>query len=212
MPWTLRCWSLLQPFFEVWIYTSQERLTMSWPELFNKKKRRKVNLSFKSAMLKYAWSRLCLYVWIYENDELRPKRAFLSRQKSYDIKIKRKVSPFFLLLLAYLPFIALLSLFFARFTWLEEGLKVYWNQGEIWMLGVEFFSTIFINPDIFITCFLTQLLQIAVNASTLQYDCLSAVNNKCQILVIEFLSLLFSFLHFVSNLLSMPQRFFLFLV
>ena len=48
----------------------------------------------------------------------RPNRAaFFSRQtisKGYDVKFKRKVSPFFLLHSGvYLPFIAVLSLFFA---------------------------------------------------------------------------------------------------
>ena len=39
-----------------------------------------------------------------------------------DIKIKRKVSPFFLLLPVYLPFIAVLSLFFARLHGLKAAL------------------------------------------------------------------------------------------
>ena len=40
-----------------------------------------------------------------------------------DIKIKRKVSPFFLLLPVYLPFIAVLALFFARLNGLKEALE-----------------------------------------------------------------------------------------
>jgi len=42
-------------------------------------------------------------VWIYKNDAIGD-----------DIKIKRKVSAFFLPLHVYLAFIAILSLFFAR--------------------------------------------------------------------------------------------------
>ena len=55
-----------------------------------------------------------------ENDakemKSRPKRAFflIRNSKGDNIKIKRKVSPFFLPLPVYLPFITLLSLFFAR--------------------------------------------------------------------------------------------------
>ena len=51
-------------------------------------------------------------------------RFFLARNsKGDDIKIKRTVSPFFLLLLVYLLFIAVLSLFFARFYGLEAVLE-----------------------------------------------------------------------------------------
>ena len=64
-----------------------------------------------------------MYVWIYENEAKglisHTKRAFFPRQKGDDIKIKRIVSPFFLPLPVYLAFIAVLSLFFARF----HGLK-----------------------------------------------------------------------------------------
>ena len=64
-----------------------------------------------------------MYVCIYDNGA----GVFFSPEtisKVNDIKIKSKVSPFFLPLPVYLPFIAFLSLFFARFTWLGEGLKV----------------------------------------------------------------------------------------
>ena len=44
-----------------------------------------------------------------------------------DIKMKRKVSPFFLSLPDYLPCIALLSLFSARL----RGMKAAWQWGEI---------------------------------------------------------------------------------
>ena len=60
------------------------------------------------------------YVWIYENGakelKSRPKGAFSfsPETKVNDIKIKGKVSLFFLPLPVYLPFIALLSLSFAR--------------------------------------------------------------------------------------------------
>ena len=69
------------------------------------------------------------YVWIYENGAKELNRGlsgrFFSPEKVDDIKIKWEVSPFFLSLPVYLPFIALLSLFFrGLFTWLEEGLKV----------------------------------------------------------------------------------------
>ena len=65
-------------------------------------------------------------VWIYENSakelKSRSKRRafFFSRQKVDDIKMKRKFSPFFFPLPVYLPFIALLSLFFARFLGLKN--------------------------------------------------------------------------------------------
>ena len=73
-----------------------------------------------------------IYVWIYENEAKgwisRTKRAFFPRQKLSkvdDTKLKRKVSPgFFLLLPVYLPFIAVLSLFFARFLGLEAALEL----------------------------------------------------------------------------------------
>ena len=48
---------------------------------------------------------------------------FFSRQKVDKIKIKRKVRPFFLPLPVYLPFIALLSLFFARLLGLKKALR-----------------------------------------------------------------------------------------
>ena len=61
-----------------------------------------------------------IYGWIYENGakelKSRPKREFFfspETSKGDDIKVKRKVSPFFLLLPVYLPFIAILSLLFA---------------------------------------------------------------------------------------------------
>ena len=57
----------------------------------------------------------------------RPNREFFSisetTSKRDDIKIKRKVSPFFLPPLVYLPFIAVLSLFFALLYGLEAVLK-----------------------------------------------------------------------------------------
>ena len=66
-----------------------------------------------------------------------------------DIKIKSKVSPFFFLY----PF-SLLSLpsflYILPFIWLGGGLNVWWNQGEIRVTGGDFFSTIFINPDIYL--------------------------------------------------------------
>ena len=75
-------------------------------------------------------------VWIHKNDaiEFPLYRAlsgrFFSRQKLQspiskgdDIKIKRKVSHFFLLLPVYLPFIAVHSLFFARLHGLEAAQK-----------------------------------------------------------------------------------------
>ena len=43
--------------------------------------------------------------------------------KGDNIKITRKVGPFFLLLPVYLPFIAVLSLFFAHFHSLEAALE-----------------------------------------------------------------------------------------
>ena len=43
--------------------------------------------------------------------------------KGDDIKIKRKVSPFFLLLPVYLPFIAVLSLSYARLHGWEAALE-----------------------------------------------------------------------------------------
>ena len=45
----------------------------------------------------------------------------LNMSKGDDIRIKRKVSLFFLLLPLYLPFIAVLSLFFARLHGLEAA-------------------------------------------------------------------------------------------
>ena len=51
-------------------------------------------------------------------------RFFLVRKsKVDDIKIKRKVSPFFLLLPVHLPFIAVLSLFSARLHGLKAALE-----------------------------------------------------------------------------------------
>ena len=158
--------------------------------------------------------------WTYENDakelKSRPKLAFflIRNSKGDNIKIKRKVSPFFLPLPIYLPFITILSLFFARLRWnkgdrgqilqhhcpksrhvlaqnsqkwsgngdnikikrrvspfllpllfiflslpfflyflliymawrlAKSWVKSRWNKGD----GAKFFSTIFINPDIY---------------------------------------------------------------
>ena len=61
---------------------------------------------------------LIIYVWIYENSaKVSPETI----SKVDDIKIKKKVSPFFPPLLVYLPFIALLSLFFACLHGLEKA-------------------------------------------------------------------------------------------
>ena len=57
-----------------------------------------------------------VYVWIYENGA----KKLNSRSKVDDIKIKRKLSPFFLPLAVYLPFLAFRSLFFARLRGLEK--------------------------------------------------------------------------------------------
>ena len=70
-------------------------------------------------------------VWIYENEAKdgyhRLRGRFFSSpetiSKGDDIKIKRIVSPFFLLLPIYLPFIAVLSLFFARLHGWEAALE-----------------------------------------------------------------------------------------
>ena len=54
----------------------------------------------------------------------RPKRPFFFSPDTIqvdDIKIKRKVSPFFLPQSVYLPFIALLSLYFARLLGLKKA-------------------------------------------------------------------------------------------
>ena len=57
--------------------------------------------------------------------ELRPKWAFFFSPEAIseddDIKIGRKVSPFFLPLPVYLPFIAVFSPFFARLHGLEAA-------------------------------------------------------------------------------------------
>ena len=54
--------------------------------------------------------------------EIAPaKRTFFLLSKGGDIKIKRKVGPFFLPLPVYLPFIALLSLFCACLHGLEAA-------------------------------------------------------------------------------------------
>ena len=52
-----------------------------------------------------------------------PDAVQTQRLEGDDIKIKRKVSPFFLSPLVYLPFIAVLSLFFTLFHGLEVALK-----------------------------------------------------------------------------------------
>ena len=72
---------------------------------------------------------ISIYVSTYENGakELnsRPKRAFFSRQKlspkSTISKLKGKSVLFFFPLPVYLPFIALLSLLFARLHGLEKA-------------------------------------------------------------------------------------------
>ena len=77
----------------------------------------------------------CKYVWIFENGakELnsRLKGAFFFSPetifKGDDIKMKRKVCPFFLPQLIYLPFIAVL---FSNFL-LLHGLKVALRSSEI---------------------------------------------------------------------------------
>ena len=91
-------------------------------------------LHFRVITVRDIKPRTCLskkiYVWIYENgaEKLnpRPEREFFSRQKLSkvdDIKIKSKVSGFFLPLPFYLPFIALLSLLFAPSQGLKKALK-----------------------------------------------------------------------------------------
>ena len=68
--------------------------------------------------------------------------------KGDDIKIKRNVSPFF-------PSSTRLSSVHCRavsifrpFSWLGGGLRVKRNPGEMRVIGVGLFSTVFINPDI----------------------------------------------------------------
>ena len=102
-----------------------------------------------------------IYIWIYENGakkfKSRPKRAFFfspeTISKVDDIKIKRKVSPFFLPLHVYLPFIAVLSLFFSRFLGLKKALRFSEIKVKIRVFGIEFFSTIFVNSNIYLTVF-----------------------------------------------------------
>ena len=74
----------------------------------------------------------CFYIFvrIFENGvekfNSRSKRAFFCSPETIfkvdDIKLKRKVSAFFLPLPLYLPFIALLSPFFARLQGLKKAL------------------------------------------------------------------------------------------
>ena len=72
---------------------------------------------------------MVIYVWIYENGtKLRGKSVFFS----FPFSLSSSHSP---------PFSI-----FRPLTWLEEGLEVYRNQGEIRVCGVQF---IFINPDIY---------------------------------------------------------------
>ena len=59
--------------------------------------------------------------------------------------MKRIVSLFFLPLPLYLAFTAVLSLFVARF----HGLEVALEFREKRVLGLQPFSTVFINPDIY---------------------------------------------------------------
>ena len=58
-------------------------------------------------------------------------RFLLARNSNVDdIKIKSKVSAFFLPLPLYLPFITLLSLFFCPFTGPKKGLK--FSEIKVW--------------------------------------------------------------------------------
>ena len=71
-----------------------------------------------------------IYVWIPKKDAIELtlysalSGVFFSPEtisKGDDIKIKRKVGPFFFRLHVYLPFIAVLSLFFVRLHSLEAA-------------------------------------------------------------------------------------------
>ena len=87
-----------------------------------------VNKSNDKRKLVTRWSRDCIHVCRFMKTVLKNEnralsgRFFLARNsKVDDIKIKRKVSPFLLPLPIYLPFIALLSPFFALLHGLEKA-------------------------------------------------------------------------------------------
>ena len=92
---------------------------------------------------------MVIYVWIYENGAIELKSRPIS--KGDDIKIKRKVSPFFSFFTRLCSFHCPPFSIFCPFTWFESGVKVSLNQGEIRTIGVKFLSTMFINPDIYKT-------------------------------------------------------------
>ena len=101
------------------------------------------------------------YVWIYENGakelKWRPKLAFFSRQKLSPKSTISKLKGESVLFSFLYPFIflSLPSFFYFLPVYLAgERPKSLWNQGEIRVFGVEFFSNIFINPDIYLirTC------------------------------------------------------------
>ena len=78
-------------------------------------------LHFRVMTVRDIKPRTCLskniYVWIYENCA----EKLNSRSEVDDIKIKSKVSAFFLPLPFYLPFIVLLSLLFASLQGLKKA-------------------------------------------------------------------------------------------
>ena len=82
----------------------------------------------------------------------RPNRAFFFSLETIsigdDIKIKRKFSPFFSSTLISSFYCCPFSIS-CPFTWLGGGLKEFRNQGEKWVIGIKFFNTVFINPDIY---------------------------------------------------------------
>ena len=92
---------------------------------------------------------VCLSVWIHKNDAIElslcrtlSERFLLSRNsKGDDIKMKRKVSPFF-------PSFRHLSSFHCRpfsifcpFTWLGGSSNVLRNHREIRVIGVHFYKS-----------------------------------------------------------------------
>ena len=71
---------------------------------------------------------MVIYVWIYENSAIELKSRPIS--KGNDIKIKRKVSPFFAFFTRLCSFHCPPFSIFCPFTWFERGVKVSLNQGE----------------------------------------------------------------------------------
>ena len=115
---------------------------------------RQLSSKFVNSNLRRILSSAYMYVWFYGNEAKgwipQTKRALFSSPELQRGRYKNQKDS-----QSFFPSSIRLSSFHCRpvsifrpLTWLGGGIRVKRNRGEIRVIGVELFSTVFINPDI----------------------------------------------------------------